>query len=363
MSDNAHRDVVYLADEPFNTFQGEGPYTGHPALFIRFWGCNFHCSWCFPGDTPVLMTDETYKPIAAVKVGDFVLSYNQETCGFEEDRVVNVMSREEKNNLYGLVLLSVNGSQEGCVIEATEDHEFMTHAGWKRMKDIQVNDRIVGYFGSLAVTAKHKTVGKQVFNIETNKNHTYVAHGAVVHNCDTKYSWETTTDRTPYEYTKILEYIDQYPNSLVILTGGEPVLQRKTIARLCADRPERQFQIETNGSLPPTELTNVPNLVFIVSPKLSSSGNTHKYKKEITEQYNNNPNTAFKFVADAYTQTEIEKFVLEQGITAPVYIMPEGRSAKEVMDHMADIWEWALSRGFRLTSRLHVLAFGAKRSV
>lgn len=30
----------------FGTFQGEGPYTGYPAIFIRLSGCNLACSFC-----------------------------------------------------------------------------------------------------------------------------------------------------------------------------------------------------------------------------------------------------------------------------------------------------------------------------
>lgn len=32
--------------ELFYSFQGEGPWIGYPQIFIRFYGCNIHCSYC-----------------------------------------------------------------------------------------------------------------------------------------------------------------------------------------------------------------------------------------------------------------------------------------------------------------------------
>lgn len=39
-------DVIYRINEVFETIQGEGFFTGTPAVFIRLQGCDVGCPWC-----------------------------------------------------------------------------------------------------------------------------------------------------------------------------------------------------------------------------------------------------------------------------------------------------------------------------
>lgn len=42
-----HEDGLTLkVQEVFRTIQGEGPYAGHPAIFVRLSGCNLRCHFC-----------------------------------------------------------------------------------------------------------------------------------------------------------------------------------------------------------------------------------------------------------------------------------------------------------------------------
>lgn len=53
--------------EIFVSIQGEGPYAGLRQVFVRFFGCHMHCTWC---DTPESIgdTDGDYKEMTVTQV-------------------------------------------------------------------------------------------------------------------------------------------------------------------------------------------------------------------------------------------------------------------------------------------------------
>ncbi|WWP02556.1 MAG: 7-carboxy-7-deazaguanine synthase QueE [Candidatus Dasytiphilus stammeri] len=51
-------------EEIFQTIQGEGPYSGYPATFIRLSGCNLKCYWC---DTQFESFKWNLNPIGIIK--------------------------------------------------------------------------------------------------------------------------------------------------------------------------------------------------------------------------------------------------------------------------------------------------------
>lgn len=59
----------------FRTIQGEGPYTGHPAIFVRLAGCNLQCPLC---DTDYTSTRDT---LSFWAVGERVLALGKPKFG------------------------------------------------------------------------------------------------------------------------------------------------------------------------------------------------------------------------------------------------------------------------------------------
>ncbi|UBI40082.1 MULTISPECIES: 7-carboxy-7-deazaguanine synthase QueE [Streptomyces] len=188
--------------------------------------------------------------------------------------------------------------------------------------------------------------------------------------CDTPYTWDTSRFDLARESRRmsvadVLAWTLPQPEELVVITGGEPLLQQHAVillAQALADSGKR-VEIETNGTYLPSRKLIAAGAHFNVSPKLSNS--TMPYARRIRpralEAFAAAPHRAFKFVAcEVGDLEEIDELVARHGLS-PVWVMPQGTTAQAVIDGMRALAPEVVARGYRLSTRLHVLMWGDER--
>lgn len=205
--------------------------------------------------------------------------------------------------------------------------------------------------------------------------------------CDTPYTWAFTerlaerhdegkaydkeAEQVKVTIGDAIDQITGYPLKRLVVTGGEPMLQQKGILELArglkADTPEYWIEVETNGTIAPEPDVIAAVDQFNVSPKLENSGNSeaHRRKDKAMQTLVRCGKADFKFVVtDEVDITEILE--LKDAYDIPperIFLMPEGRTKEEVEANTDRLVEVATQLGFNVTTRLHVLIWGAKRGV
>uniref|UniRef100_UPI003AF5B539 hypothetical protein n=1 Tax=Microcystis sp. TaxID=1127 RepID=UPI003AF5B539 len=129
-------------------------------------------NYCFTAETPILMSDGTYKPIEQVKIGDEVMAFNG--LGKLEPRKVTQTFITPDQEVVQL------GN-----IKVTLGHHFLQADGnFKALSEIDPDDFLVGVTGKLIPHPGIKSVeGKHtVYNFTVEELHTYIAGYYRVHN-------------------------------------------------------------------------------------------------------------------------------------------------------------------------------------
>lgn len=190
--------------------------------------------------------------------------------------------------------------------------------------------------------------------------------------CDTPYTWDRSrfdleAGSTATSVTDLLAWSTAQSVDLVVITGGEPLIQQRRLIPLVRGLAEAglQVEVETNGTIAPE-----PDLLawvtrFNVSPKLSTFGigmpTSKRIKAAVLNLFAISGQAVFKFVVSSTAELAEITDLVQQHHLAPVFVMPEGRTAEEVCRRMAEIADPAIARGFHLTTRLHVLIWGDQR--
>jgi 7-carboxy-7-deazaguanine synthase len=205
--------------------------------------------------------------------------------------------------------------------------------------------------------------------------------------CDTPYTWaftdklaeqhdegkkyERSTEQVQIQVGDAIDQINGYAIKRLVVTGGEPMMQQKAITELANGLRERNedywVEMETNGTIAPTPETIEAVDQFNVSPKLANSGNSLKKRRKdkAMETFVESGKADFKFVVFGDDDLpEILEMVEKYEIPHEnVFLMPEGRTPEEVERHQKELVELAKVHNFNITTRLHVLIWGAKRGV
>lgn len=182
--------------------------------------------------------------------------------------------------------------------------------------------------------------------------------------CDEPGSWDWTRYDRDAETTlttagDILDWAAGIPAELAVITGGEPLAQRRALAELAAGLAGagKRVEIETSGTIAPGTRLCEPVSLFSVSPKLAFSEVPYarRIRPRALEALAATGKAVFKFVARGEEDLDEAGELADRFGLAPVWIMPEGTRSWEVLATMRELAEPVLARGWNLTGRGHVL--------
>lgn len=182
--------------------------------------------------------------------------------------------------------------------------------------------------------------------------------------CDSKYTWSVEGGETVRLDDVRARLCALGRADLLVVTGGEP-LEYPGIQGILAwaARLWPRVEVETSGAgVVPT----VPgNVEWRWSPKLSRVSS----KSGLTWEAAPAIKASARFVCKVVVQDEQDwheacERVSQAGVSpAHVVIMPEGMTREAVRDRMAWLAPRCVQAGFRLSPRLHIDIWGARRGV
>jgi len=182
--------------------------------------------------------------------------------------------------------------------------------------------------------------------------------------CDTKYSWDAAggAGRRADELWEEARALGSAP--LLVVTGGEP-LEHPGVVVLLEQALERwpRVEVETSGLLPPP--LSHPRLFWNVSPKLPSATPRWEETWRHVARWIAEPGATFKIVVgDAPDADDVVAAIARHGLPRErTMLMPEGLTEAALQARAASLAELCKREGVRLSPRLHVWIWGARRGV
>lgn len=187
--------------------------------------------------------------------------------------------------------------------------------------------------------------------------------------CDTPYTWDRTRFNldAQSEWTTVSDVfagLTKLAQRLVVITGGEPLLQQRQLVplvRMLVDAG-RRVEIETSGTIEPVPAL-ARDAAFNVSPKLANAGMPYhrRINPAALAAFRASEGSCFKFVVrERGDLAEVDELRTRFDLT-PVWIMPEGTTPARLLAIMRELADEVLTRGWHLSNRLHIMLWGDTR--
>lgn len=189
--------------------------------------------------------------------------------------------------------------------------------------------------------------------------------------CDTPYTWDgarfdLAREGRSLEIAVILEQLNAKPLHRLVITGGEPLLQQRPLSRLIERLPlDLPIEVETNGTRAAEDALLSRVSQWNLSPKLASAAlrTEQGVCPEVLLGFKRKGNAFLKFVIGGQTDLS-EADALVESLAWPVshvLLMPEARTRAALLERSEWLAAAALERGYRFSTRLHVLLWGDER--
>lgn len=156
----------------------------------------------------------------------------------------------------------------------------------------------------------------------------------------------------------ILKEVLNYKCNNVVITGGEPMIQKESVFKLTQllNKEKKSVDIETNGSIFDKRMK--------VFRKINCSPKKQMIKNEVLSELVKLKNSRFKFVYESSEEKWWEQIIQDNAIPSDkVWIMPEGKTKQEQLERMKEVFEYCQNKRYNMSSRLHVLTFDNRRGV
>lgn len=182
--------------------------------------------------------------------------------------------------------------------------------------------------------------------------------------CDTPWTWQwdrfdKAAEQRLMTVGDLLAWAQQQKARLLVITGGEPLIQARRLVGLVPGLIAAcgEVEIETSGIIAPPESLAGCGARFNVSPKLANSGipEHRRIRASALRALAGSGTARFKFVAQCPADLDEVARLQDAYALDPVWVMPEATRSEKTVERMRLLADEVIRRGWNLSPRLHVL--------